>query len=112
VSLTSRDANSKNAASEATNIFSSHYPELLVSLSDILFDPLLTKDVKQYKKFFINVPTILSWIFWAFKPLVPAATLAKMTVIGTGAPAIHKALSPYISEDELPKRYGGHAQGF
>lgn len=30
VSLTSRDANSKAAASEATNIFQSHYPELLV----------------------------------------------------------------------------------
>lgn len=31
VSLTSRDANSKAAASEASNIFASHYPELLVS---------------------------------------------------------------------------------
>lgn len=31
VSLSGRDANSKNAATEATNIFSSHYPELLVS---------------------------------------------------------------------------------
>lgn len=31
VSLTSRDANSKSAASEATNIFQSHYPEMLVS---------------------------------------------------------------------------------
>lgn len=28
--LTSRDANSKNAAAEVTNIFQSHYPELLV----------------------------------------------------------------------------------
>ena len=31
VSLSSRDANSKNAASEATSIFTDHYPELLVS---------------------------------------------------------------------------------
>ncbi|KAF5361723.1 hypothetical protein D9756_002255 [Leucocoprinus leucothites] len=94
VSLTSRDANSKSAASEAANIFSSHYPELL------------------FKKFFINVPTLLNWIFWAFKSIIPAATLAKMSVVGTGHHAIHKALSPYISEEELPKRYGGHAQGF
>lgn len=33
VSFTSRDANSKAAASEATNIFQSHYPELLVRAS-------------------------------------------------------------------------------
>lgn len=32
VGITSRDANSKSAAQEATNIFSSHYPELLVSM--------------------------------------------------------------------------------
>lgn len=31
VTLSSRDANSKNAASEATNIFQNHYPEFLVS---------------------------------------------------------------------------------
>lgn len=39
VSLTSRDANSKNAASEATNIFQSHYPEMLVG--DIPAEPVL-----------------------------------------------------------------------
>jgi len=33
VSFISRDANSKLAASEAANIFSSHYPELLVGPS-------------------------------------------------------------------------------
>lgn len=33
VSMTSRDGNSKQAASEATNVFNSHYPELLVSHS-------------------------------------------------------------------------------
>jgi phosphatidylinositol transfer protein SFH5 len=31
VGLRNRDANSKNAAAEATNIFQSHYPEFLVS---------------------------------------------------------------------------------
>lgn len=33
VSLTNRDANSKNAASEATSIFQNHYPEFLVSFT-------------------------------------------------------------------------------
>jgi len=35
VSLTSRDANSKAAALEATNLFQSHYPELLVRSNSI-----------------------------------------------------------------------------
>ncbi|KAG2011423.1 SEC14 cytosolic factor [Coprinopsis cinerea AmutBmut pab1-1] len=94
VGLTSRDANSKAAASEATNIFQSHYPELL------------------YKKFFINVPTLLNWIFWAFKPIIPAATLAKMSVVGSGTSAIKKALGPHIDDNNLPKRYGGASEAF
>ncbi|KAH9479469.1 Phosphatidylinositol transfer protein SFH5 [Psilocybe cubensis] len=94
VSFTTRDANSKAAASEATNIFQSHYPELL------------------YKKFFINIPTIFNWIFWLFKPLISANTLAKMSVVGTGQEAIRKALSPFIDSKELPERYGGEAKAF
>ncbi|KAK0202730.1 CRAL-TRIO domain-containing protein [Desarmillaria ectypa] len=94
VSLSSRDANSKQAASEASGIFSDHYPELL------------------YKKFFVNVPAYLTWIFWLFKPLISANTLAKMSVVGSGAPAIGRALLPIIGAKELPKQYGGEAEGF
>lgn len=68
--------------------------------------------MSQYKKFFINVPTLLNWIFWVFKPLISANTLAKMTVVGTGTSAIRKALLPTIDEKELPKRYGGEADAF
>ncbi|KAF9047198.1 CRAL/TRIO domain-containing protein, partial [Hymenopellis radicata] len=74
VSMSSRDANSKQAASEASNVFSSHYPELLS------------------KKFFINVPTLMSWIFCTHE--------------------IKKALLAVIDEENLPKRYGGLAEGF
>ncbi|KIL69365.1 hypothetical protein M378DRAFT_781198 [Amanita muscaria Koide BX008] len=94
VTLSSRDANSKAAASEATNIFTNYYPELL------------------YRKFFISVPTFLNWIFWAFKPLLPANTVAKMSVVGSGTHAISKALLPYIDEKQLPQRYGGDAEAF
>ncbi|KAF6761489.1 CRAL-TRIO domain-containing protein [Ephemerocybe angulata] len=94
VSLTSRDANSKAAAKEATNIFGSHYPELL------------------YKKFFINVPTLMNWIFWAFKALIPSATLAKMSVVGNSKHALKGALLPYIDTKQLPERYGGEAEAF
>jgi len=94
VSLTSRDANSKNAASEASSIFQNHYPEFLS------------------RKFFINVPSLLAWIFWVFKSLVSAKTLAKMSVVGSGHHTIAKALEEVINIKEIPKRYGGQAEGF
>jgi len=94
VGMSSRTPESKAAAGEATNIFQSHYPELL------------------YKKFFVNVPTFMSWIFWLFKPLLSAQTVAKMSVVGRGAATIGKELSVVIDPQELPKRYGGDAEGF
>ncbi|KAI0642331.1 CRAL-TRIO domain-containing protein [Trametes meyenii] len=94
VSITQRDASQKAAAKEATSIFQNHYPEFLS------------------RKFFINVPTLLTWIFWLFKPLISAATLAKMSVVGSGAKTIGAELSQVIDVKELPKRYGGEAEGF
>ncbi|KIM56052.1 hypothetical protein SCLCIDRAFT_29952 [Scleroderma citrinum Foug A] len=94
VSMSSRTENSKNAASEASSIFQSHYPEFLA------------------RKFFVNVPSFLTWIFWFFKPFLSAATLAKMTVVGHGSRTIGAALLPTIPEDELPRRYGGSAEDF
>jgi len=55
------------------------------------------------------VPTFLTWVFWAFKPLISAKTLAKMTIVGSGRSTIRKALVPYIDENELPDKYGGAA---
>ncbi|KAI0309624.1 CRAL-TRIO domain-containing protein [Amylostereum chailletii] len=89
VGWNSRDANSKAAASEISNIFSNHYPEFLA------------------RKFFVNVPTAFTWIFWLFKPLLPQATLAKMKVAGSGPHAIGKELLPVIDAKQLPQRYGG-----
>lgn len=89
---TGRDQNAKNAASEASSVFNSHYPELL------------------HKKFFINAPTLMNWVFWLFKPILPAKTLAKMTVVGHGSHDIADTLLAIISEDQLPKRYGGKAE--
>ncbi|KAJ7066436.1 CRAL/TRIO domain-containing protein [Mycena amicta] len=91
VSMSSRTPASKNAAAQASNIFSTHYPELL------------------YKKFFVNVPGYMSWLFWIFKAILPAATVAKMSVVGSGPKSIGKALLPLIAPDQLPKRYGGTA---
>ncbi|KAI6024413.1 CRAL-TRIO domain-containing protein [Pisolithus marmoratus] len=94
VSLFSRTENSKRAASEVTSIFQGHYPELLA------------------RKFFVNVPSFMTWIFWLFKPLLSSATLDKMAVVGSGPRTIGAALLPIIDEHELPKRYGGSAEAF
>ncbi|QRV74166.1 glycoside hydrolase family 43 protein [Ceratobasidium sp. AG-Ba] len=91
VSMTSRDANSKKAAAEATKLFQDYYPELLSA------------------KFFVNVPSLFTWVFWLFKPLVSAQTLAKMKVVGTGPQTIGKEMLPHIAESELPSQYGGTA---
>ena len=66
----------------------------------------------QFKKFFINVPAVLTWMFWLFKPIISAKTYAKMAVIGSGVPAVSAALLPIIDSKQLPKRYGGEAEGF
>jgi phosphatidylinositol transfer protein SFH5 len=55
------------------------------------------------------VPTIFSWIFWLFKPILPTATFNKMQVVGQGPAAIGKELLPIIDKEELPKQYGGEA---
>jgi phosphatidylinositol transfer protein SFH5 len=94
VGISSRTAESKAAASEASSIFQSHYPEML------------------YKKYFVNVPSFMSWIFWLFKPLLSTQTIAKMSVVGKGSDTIGKELLVIIDASELPKRYGGKAEAF
>jgi hypothetical protein len=54
----------------------------------------------------------MTWVFWLFKPLISANTLAKMSVVGSGTATINEALLPVIDTKELPKRYGGEAEAF
>lgn len=54
----------------------------------------------------------MTWIFWVFRPLLSSETIAKMSVVGSGAPTIGKALLPYVEPGELPEGYGGQAKGF
>ena len=63
-------------------------------------------------KFFVNVPTFMAWVFWVFKALVPAKTMEKFSMVGTGAKTIGAELLPIIDAKELPKRYGGEAPDF
>ncbi|KAF8268681.1 CRAL-TRIO domain-containing protein [Lactarius quietus] len=89
VGINSRTANSKAAASELTSIFQNHYPEFLA------------------RKFFVNVPALMTWIFWLFKPILSPPTLAKMKVVGHGPRTIGKELLPLVDVKELPAQYGG-----
>ncbi len=66
----------------------------------------------QYQKYFVNVPTVLTYVFWLFKPILPAATFAKLKVVGVGPDVIGRELSRVVPTEELPKRYGGKAKGF
>ncbi|OCH87799.1 CRAL/TRIO domain-containing protein [Obba rivulosa] len=92
--LFGRNANQKAAAAQATQIFRDYYPEFLSN------------------KFFVNMPSVLSWVFWIFKSILPAKTLAKMNMVGSGRSTIAAALLPYIDASQLPKRYGGDAPDF
>ncbi|KAG8954115.1 Non-classical phosphatidylinositol transfer protein (PITP) [Tulasnella sp. 419] len=94
VGMSSRTAASKKAAADASKIFQDYYPELL------------------HKKYFINVPALMAWVFWAFKPFVSSQTFAKLQMVGRGPETIAKELLPAIDKSELPKRYGGEAEGF
>lgn len=49
----------------------------------------------------------MAWIFWLFKSFLSAATVAKMSVVGSGSHAIGKALLPVVDAKQLPTKYGG-----
>jgi len=58
----------------------------------------------------VNVPAIMTWIFWMFRSVLPAATLAKMKVVGHGPRTIGKELLPLVDAKELPAHYGGDVE--
>jgi hypothetical protein len=51
-------------------------------------------------------------MYWIFKPLVSPATLERMQIVGSGRHEVHDALLAVIDADELPRKYGGVAEGF
>lgn len=91
VSMMSRTTNQKAAASRASALFQDYYPEFLS------------------RKFFVNVPSVMAWVFWLFKPFLSAKTMEKFSMVGPGPKTIGAVLLPIIDAQELPKRYGGEA---
>jgi len=86
-SMFSMSAITRRASKSTIQIFSDHYPELLAT------------------KFFVNVPSVLAWVFGAISNFLSKETVAKFVVLGDA-----KDLDKYINLDQLPERYGGLAK--
>lgn len=85
VSMFRMDPGMKAATKEIISIFGDNYPELLS------------------KKYFINVPILMGWVFAFFKAtgLMSAATLKKFEMLN------HGDLSLALGANNLPKDYNG-----
>jgi hypothetical protein len=86
VSFFRMDPNVKASSKETISVFSMAYPELLSH------------------KYFVNVPTIMGWVFAAMKLFVSPATLRKFHPLSSGASLVNEIEN--ISST-LPKEYGG-----
>lgn len=76
----------KAASKEAIEVFQKHYPETLS------------------RKFFINVPVVMGWVFTAVKMVLPKETVRKFTVLSYG-----DQLAGELGSG-VPKVYGGEAE--
>lgn len=85
VSMFRMDPGMKAATKEIIAVFSDNYPELLS------------------KKYFVNVPLLMGWVFGFFKAtgLMGAATLKKFEMLN------HGDLSEALGKANLPKDYNG-----
>ncbi|GEQ68394.1 hypothetical protein JCM33374_g2062 [Metschnikowia sp. JCM 33374] len=85
VSMFRMDPGMKAATKEIIQVFGDNYPELLS------------------KKYFVNVPLLMGWIFTFFKAtgLMSAATIKKFEMQN------HGDLSSSFGKDNLPKEYNG-----
>lgn len=85
VSMFRMDPGMKAATKEIIKVFSDNYPELLS------------------KKYFINVPLLMGWVFGFFKAtgLMSAATLKRFEMLN------HGDLSSAFGKDNLPAEYNG-----
>ncbi|KAF3928636.1 Patellin-4 [Arthrobotrys entomopaga] len=83
VSFLRQDPDVKAASKAAPALFSSYYPEMLS------------------RKFFVNVPVIMGWLYKAITLVLPATTVKKFKVMSYG-----KDLQSELG-DEIPEVYGG-----
>ncbi|KAG7693098.1 hypothetical protein KL930_004817 [Ogataea haglerorum] len=84
VSLFQRDAQVKKTTKKVIEVFRDFYPELLS------------------KKFFVNVPTLMMWVFNVIKPFVAEKTRNKFVVLSNGSD-----LAKHLDPKMLGAEYGG-----
>ncbi|RLN37665.1 hypothetical protein BBJ28_00001931 [Nothophytophthora sp. Chile5] len=85
ISFLRQDPNVKAASRRTIEVFSRVYPEMLS------------------RKFFVNVPVLMGWMFQAFKLILPAETTRKFTVLSYGEQLFTEV------GDGVPEVYGGKA---
>ncbi|KAJ3339977.1 Non-classical phosphatidylinositol transfer protein (PITP) [Entophlyctis luteolus] len=95
VSFLRRDPTIKAASSAAINLFSLYYPETMS------------------RKFFVNVPSLMAWVFYAIKFVMPAETARKLTMLSSSESLCSEILDG--ADDELvrsvlPTEYGGTSE--
>lgn len=83
VSFLRQDPYVKKASKAAIDTFSKYYPETLS------------------RKFFVNVPAVMGWLFSAFKLVLSKETVKKFTVLSYGDQLVTE-----LGKD-IPKVYGG-----
>jgi len=76
----------KTASKKTIQMFARYYPETLE------------------RKFFVNVPMIMSWVYLLMRKVVASETMKKLEMRGDG-----KELAGLIGED-IPEMYGGKSQ--
>ena len=74
----------KAASKKAINLFQNYYPECLD------------------KKFFVNVPLLMGWMFTAMKMIINKDTFKKLYMLTYGA-----SLAGELNSETVPEEYGG-----
>lgn len=88
VSFLHLDSSTKAASKAAIDLFQSYYPEFLSA------------------KYFVNVPTVMQWMFAFVKPFLSKETVAKFHVVSHGI-----NLASDLG-DWIPSKYGGKAKSW
>ncbi|ODQ76879.1 hypothetical protein BABINDRAFT_163977, partial [Babjeviella inositovora NRRL Y-12698] len=86
VSFLRVDGDMKKGTKEVIATFQQNYPEIL-SL-----------------KFFLNVPTVVSWVYALVNKFVAKETVLKFHMLSGGD------VSEWLSSKDLPEKYGGEAK--
>lgn len=77
----------RNASKKTIELFQKYYPELLE------------------KKFFVNVPVLMGWVYNAMKLLIAKETFKKLTMLSYG-----EELAKHMGSESIPTVYGGKGE--